>query len=73
MSMAAPTASRLRAVLAALARSLAPAAASTALYRNQQIAALPSRRTVPPRARRERPSVYAGFPVAPLCLLLPMQ
>ena len=74
MSAAPPTASRLRAVLAALARSLAPAAASTALYRNQQIPTLPSRGESSPRAgSRHRDALRAGFPVAPLCPLLPMR
>jgi len=74
MSAAHPTASRLRAALATLARALAPAAAGTALYRNQQIPALPSRGESSPRARRRRRhALRNGFPVAPLCPLLPMR
>jgi len=74
MNAAPPSASRLRAALATLARSLAPAAAGTALYRNQQIPALPSRGESSPRARRRRRhALRNGFPVAPLCPLLPMR
>ena len=61
---------RVRAALAALLRSQSLAAASTALYRNQQIAALPPR-AVARRARRKALSPHRIVPVAPPCPLLP--
>ena len=73
MSRRRTIAARWRAVLAALARSQAIAAAGTALYRNQQIPQLPRRGAVAPRAWHVRDPAHAAFPVAPLCPVLPMR
>jgi hypothetical protein len=60
------------AVLAALVRSQGPAAASTALYRNQLIEPLPAQAAAPPRLklRRQRRQFLQPVPVL-FCPLLP--
>lgn len=65
--------SRIRAAFAALVRSQALAAASTALYRNQQIQSSPRVDAAPPPTKARRLRVRREFPVAPLCPLLPMR
>jgi hypothetical protein len=60
------------AVLAALVRSQGPAAASTALYRNQLIEPLPASAVSPPRLRLRRRHRQFLQPVPVLfCPLLP--
>ena len=70
MSAQAPT-SRLGALLAALVRTQALAAASTALYRNQQVQPLPPRAHKPARRDTGKTQRHFAMPPVPFCPLLP--